>query len=136
MAPDDATPAGPRLSPELLLVLATAGQTQKFPAGSIVFREGSVAQGFYLIVSGQADIGQMDGRGKPVRIAKLGPGDYFGEIGLLTEELRSAGVWAATELEVVVLDREQFQRIVAMSEPTAAQLEEVMKERLGHDPDM
>lgn len=136
MTADEATPGPPRLSPELALVLAAAGKTQSFAAGSVIFREGSAPEGFYVIVKGQADIGKNDGRGKPVRVAKLGPGDFFGEIGLLSEERRSAGVFAATDLEVVVLDRAQFQKILEMSEPTAAQLQEVMKARLAHDPDM
>jgi CRP/FNR family transcriptional regulator, cyclic AMP receptor protein len=66
-------------------------------------------------------------------IAKLGPGDYFGEIGLLSEDRRMATVRATTDLEVVVLDRDQFNRVVSISEPTAAQLRAVMKERLAHD---
>jgi CRP-like cAMP-binding protein len=70
------------------------------------------------------------------RVAKLGPGDYFGEIGLLTEDRRTATVRATTDLEVVVLDRGQFNKIVSISAPTAAQLEEVMSGRLAHDPDM
>jgi hypothetical protein len=37
---------------------------------------------------------------------------------------------------VVALDRDQFNKIVSISEPTAAQLEAVMRERLAHDPDM
>jgi len=136
MTADEATPAPPRLSPELALVLAAAGHTQTFPAGSVIFREGAAPEGFYVIVKGQADIGKNDGRGKPVRVAKLGPGEFFGEIGLLSEERRSAGVFAATDLEVVVLDRVQFQKIVGMSEPTATQLRDIMNARLAHDPDM
>jgi len=45
-------------------------------------------------------------------------------------------VRATTDLEVVVLDRGQFNKIVSISAPTAAQLEEVMSGRLAHDPDM
>jgi len=56
---------------------------------------------FYLIVSGEVDVVQRDGRGLGWRIAKLGPGDYFGEIGLLYEDRRTASVRATTDLEVV-----------------------------------
>jgi CRP-like cAMP-binding protein len=137
--PDSGTPglpATPKLSEELLLVMAAAGRTERHPAGDLIFREGTAPEGFYLIVSGEADVAQRDGRGKPWRIAKLGPGDYFGEIGLLAEDRRTASVRATTDLEVVALDRDQFNKIVSISEPTAAQLEAVMRERLAHDPDM
>jgi CRP-like cAMP-binding protein len=129
-------PATPKLSADLLLVMAAAGHTERHPAGDLVFREGTAPGGFYLIVSGEVDVTQRDGRGKGWRIAKLGPGDYFGEIGLLSQDRRTASVRATTDLEIVVLDRGQFNKIVSISEPTAAQLEAVMSERLAHDPDM
>jgi CRP-like cAMP-binding protein len=130
------TPATPKLAADLLLVMAAAGRTERYPAGDLVFREGTVPEGFYLIVSGEVDVSRRDGRGMGWRVAKLGPGDYFGEIGLLTEDRRTATVRATTDLEVVVLDRGQFDKIVSISAPTAAQLEEVMSGRLAHDPDM
>jgi CRP-like cAMP-binding protein len=128
-------PALPKLSADLLLVMAAAGRTERYPAGGLVFREGTAPEGFYLIVSGEVDVSRRDGRGMGWLIAKLGPGDYFGEIGLLSEDRRMATVRATRDLEVVVLDRDQFNRIVSISEPTAVQLQEAMRERLAHDPD-
>ncbi len=130
------TVSTPKLSQDLLLVMTAAGHTERHPAGDLVIREGTTPEGFYLVVSGEADVTQRDGRGKGWRIAKLGPGDYFGEIGLLNEDARTASIRATTDMEVVVLDRDQFNKITSISEPTAAQLEAVMKERLAHDPDM
>jgi CRP-like cAMP-binding protein len=138
-SPPSETPAAsphPKLSADLLLVMAAAGHTERYPANGLIFREGTAPQGFYLIVSGEADVSRRDGRGMGWRIAKLGPGDYFGEIGLLSEDPRMATVRATTDLEVVVLDREQFNKVVSLSEPTAAQLEAVMQDRLAHDPDI
>jgi CRP/FNR family transcriptional regulator, cyclic AMP receptor protein len=72
-----------------------AGQLheRKFPAGSTVVSEGATGTGFFVITGGEAEVevgGQMR--------SKLGPGDYFGEMALIDEGIRSATITAVTDL--------------------------------------
>lgn len=72
-----------------------AGQLheRKFPTGSTVVSEGATGTGFFVITEGEAEVAI----GGQVR-AKLGPGDYFGEMALIDEGIRSATITAVTDL--------------------------------------
>jgi len=66
---------------------------REFPGGETVIKEGSGGAAFYLIESGEATV-TIGGEFR----AKLGPGDYFGEIALLDEGERIATVTAVDDL--------------------------------------
>ena len=66
---------------------------RRWAEGEIVVEEGRGAAGFFLIEEGNVTVSRG---GDAIRT--LGPGDYFGEIALLDEGLRSATVTAATDL--------------------------------------
>ncbi len=84
---------------------------EEFPAGTRVIRQGDVGDRFYLIRDGQVNV-HVDGKTEPV--AKLGPGEFFGEAALITGKPRNAHVDATTDLVLYSLDKAAFQR--AMSE--------------------
>jgi CRP-like cAMP-binding protein len=83
--------------------LARESEIQDFTNGQVVFREGDHGDRFYVIESGSASV-TIDGR--PVR--ELGPGDFFGEIALLTDVPRTATVTATAPLTVRTVEREAF----------------------------
>lgn len=72
---------------ERLIASATVLMKEK---GDILFRENDPSDALYLVMEGEVMLmKEVDGR-SPVNIAVLGPGDYFGELGLLDRSLRSA----------------------------------------------
>lgn len=77
-----------------------AGWLQSFsiPEGDLLVREGASAHEFFLIEDGEAAVLE-DGE----RVAVLGPGDFFGEIGLLETGRRTATVIATTPMDVIVM---------------------------------
>jgi CRP/FNR family cyclic AMP-dependent transcriptional regulator len=81
--------------------IAALAQTQEFSAGDIVVQVGEPSDAFYLILGGRAKV-----VGKSRRL--LGIGDYFGEMGLIDGESRSATIAAAGELHVMKLSRRPF----------------------------
>jgi CRP-like cAMP-binding protein len=94
-------------------------------AGTSVFEQGDAGDRFYLIESGQASVCR-DGQ----EIAQLGPGGYFGEIALVRDVPRTAGVHAATELSLLALDRDEFIAAVTGHAPSREAADAVISTRL------
>jgi CRP/FNR family transcriptional regulator, cyclic AMP receptor protein len=76
----------------------------------------------YLIESGVANVNIGRGLAEGVTVATLGPGDFFGEIALLTGEERIADVVAAEPMTLLRLDRDNYDRYLAH----AAEVEQQM----------
>ena len=87
--------------------VVAAFDTQSFNAGHSVTLEGFRGRDFYLIVEGRAAV-TIGGR----RVAEFGPGDFFGEVAVLREGLRSATVVAETKLRCLVLSDDGLERLL------------------------
>ncbi len=80
-------------------------------AGEVIVRQGHAADRFYVIDSGQVRVTQAtDGEERALR--ELGPGDFFGEIGLLRGIPRTATVTATTPGVLYALDADAFGELV------------------------
>jgi CRP/FNR family cyclic AMP-dependent transcriptional regulator len=97
------------------------------PAGHELAREGQFAHEFFVIESGNADV-LKDG----TRIAELGPGDFFGEIGLLETERRTASVVAATEMELIVMFQREFKAMEKEMPSIADRVRAAIRARLAN----
>lgn len=78
---------------------------RRFPAGVVVVNEGESGEVLYLITEGRVEVETRDDAGERLSLGQLGPGDFFGEISLLTFRPRTATVRAVTDLETLELDR-------------------------------
>lgn len=78
-----------------------------FPEGRRIVRQGEVGTGFFLIAMGSADV-VRDGR----TIARLGPGDFFGELSLLDREPRIATVVAAAPTTCLAIASWEFESVL------------------------
>jgi CRP/FNR family cyclic AMP-dependent transcriptional regulator len=78
-----------------------------FPEGRQIVRQGEVGTGFFLIAMGSADV-VRDGR----TIARLGPGDFFGELSLLDREPRIATVVAAAPTTCLAIASWEFESVL------------------------
>ncbi len=81
-------------------------------AGEAVIREGDPADRFYLIADGRFAVTQAGADGTTTHLRDLGPGDPFGEIGLLTGSARTATVAALTDGRLLALERDRFLELV------------------------
>ena len=91
------------LTDRQLKSLAKAAKLVAFPANSRVVKQGEPGIGFYLLLNGEAEVRQ----GARV-LARLGPGQFFGEMTLIDEQPRSADVVAVKPSECAVLSRWEF----------------------------
>src|SRR5574339_329402 len=80
----------------------------KFKAGQVIIREGETGNLFYVITEGYAEITVRDAGGADLVLHKAGPGDFFGELSMLTSEPRSARVRAMEDLTTLALERDDF----------------------------
>jgi len=78
---------------------------RRFAAGTAVVREGESGDSLYLITDGRVEVETRDEAGERVLLGTLGPGDFFGEVSLLTSLPRTATVTAVTDLETLELSR-------------------------------
>lgn len=95
--------------------LAKTTKVIGYPAGTSIVKQGEPGIAFYIILSGGAEVRQG-----ARTLAKLAPGQFFGEMTLLDEQPRSADVVATAATECAVLSRWEFWGF-AKSEPEVLQ---------------
>jgi peroxiredoxin (alkyl hydroperoxide reductase subunit C) len=125
--------AFPRLDEGLLADVRDRAVSVRYPAGYIVIEQGGPADQVFVITSGEAEIHQQGADGSEELLSTLGPGEHFGEIGLLLEARRTASVRAASDLELLALDRDAFRSLVETSGPARDELASIARARLAGD---
>ena len=110
---------------DIVAQTVSKAELQVFAPGEIVLKEGDPAERFYMIIKGEAEATHRGPDGSQVVINRFGPGDYFGEIGLLNDAPRRATVRARTSLEVMALDRETFAKLMTSSRATEDEVRRV-----------
>jgi len=98
---------------------------QVVPAQFAVVRRGEPADAMFFIMAGQVEV---DVQPNPVR---LGPGQYFGEIALLRDTVRTATVTAVSECHLLSLDVADFRRLLDAHPNLKAAITRVAEQRLA-----
>jgi len=83
----------------------------QYEDGDVILRQGEVGHTFFLIVSGTVKVIQRAGD-KDGEVGMLGPGDYFGEIALLTDSPRKATCVAVGTVRCTCIQRDDFDRVM------------------------
>jgi CRP/FNR family transcriptional regulator, cyclic AMP receptor protein len=112
------------ISDEELGQIATFAQEISVEAGRTLVREGDFSYEFMAIEEGEAEVT----RGGE-HVADLGPGDFFGELGLLEKTLRNATVTAKTPMQLVTLTGWDLRRIERTVPQAVARVRQVLDER-------
>jgi len=106
------------------------GMTGKvYQEGDAIVRQGEVGECMYVISSGKAEVLVKKGR-KQVRIATLGPRDFFGEMALFDREKRSATVRAMNEVQAIAMDKKTFEKQITKMPWLAFSVLERMSRRI------
>ena len=98
------------------------------PDGKRLAEQGTFAYEFFVIEDGTADVIK-----DKERITTLGPGEFFGEIGLLESERRVADVVATSPMRLIVITGRDFEAMRAQMPHVCKQVEEKIQERLRRD---
>ena len=111
---------------ESLAKIAPFTKVDEFAEGKVVIREGGFSNDFYVIEEGTAKV-ERDGE----HLADLGPGDVFGEQGLLEKEQRSASVVATGTLRVVKIEHWELARMRKSMPEVVEHLQTQVEKRSG-----
>jgi CRP/FNR family cyclic AMP-dependent transcriptional regulator len=109
---------------EELSQIAPFAQEISVEAGRELVREGDFSYEFMAIEEGQAEVT----RGGE-HLADLGPGDFFGEMGLLEKTLRNATVTARTDMQLVTLTGWDLKRIERTTPKAVERVRAVLESR-------
>ena len=100
-----------------------------YAAGELPVRQGDSGDSFYIIKKGMVEVIVEKAHGDGVVVATLGPGNFFGEMSLLTGAVRTASIRVKEDAEFVVIDRESFRSTLVHNPSIAESLSHILSER-------
>ena len=109
---------------EDLKQVATFAVAEEHPEGATVIKEGAFSNHFYGIEDGTAKV-EREGQ----TLGELGPGDVFGEQGLLEKQERSASVVATSPLRVIKIEHWELDRMKRSMPEVVEQLRQQVEQR-------
>jgi voltage-gated potassium channel len=113
-----------RLDAAAIADLVAMLRARTVPSGTTIIRRGDRGDAMYLIASGRVEVESAVGK------VVLEEGEFFGEMALLSREPRSATVTAIRSTDLLVLDADDFLRLVDRLPDIGAKVRAVAKERL------
>jgi CRP-like cAMP-binding protein len=111
---------------ESLSKIAPFTKIDEFAEGKEIIKEGGYSNDFFVIEDGTAKVERAG-----ETIAELGPGDIFGEQGLLEKQARSASVIATSTLKVIKIEHWELSRMRKSMPEVVEQLQARVEERTG-----
>lgn len=99
---------------------------RSFEAGAVIFHQGEPGDSVYVVKRGEVEV-LREGFEQP--LARLGPGEFFGEMALLTEAPRNATVRAVTPVDVLRMHHEAFRSLYDSIPTLRASIEAISTER-------
>jgi CRP-like cAMP-binding protein len=111
-------------SDEELSKVAAFAQSREVDEGTVVVEEGGFSRELLAIEEGTAEVSR-DGE----KIADLGPGDIFGEAGMLDDEMRGATVTATSRLKLISMGHFEVKRLKKDAPEIYGRIEALVDER-------
>lgn len=108
--------------------LIKAMKKQKFRKGEVVIQQGETGDAFYMISVGSVSVHIKKGMSEK-KVAGLSEGDFFGETALVTDAPRNATVIAEEPIELFVLHKNSFKKILLANPKISAIIKEELAKR-------
>jgi CRP-like cAMP-binding protein len=113
-------------SDEELKRVVIFAESKEVPEGTEVITEGGFSRALMAIEEGTAEVTRQG-----EKIAELGPGDIFGEAGMLDKKMRSASVSATSRLRLISLGHFEVKRLKRDAPVVYGRIEKLVEERGG-----
>jgi CRP/FNR family cyclic AMP-dependent transcriptional regulator len=108
-----AVPLFATISEEQLRMLTTMVTRRSATRNTTIMSSGDATDSLYIVLSGRLKVMMSDSEGKEVILAILGPGEFFGEMGLIDDEPRSASVVSIEPCELLSIAKRDFKRVIS-----------------------
>src|SRR4051794_40190075 len=102
----------PRLAPEELTRLSRFGERRSYKAGEMLARVGEVGPGLMLILKGEVEVSQHDGRGKRTHIVTHQRGNFLGELAQISGRPFLVDAAALTDVEAVAIAPDRLRALL------------------------
>ena len=109
-----------KLTPRQFTDVAEKMSKRHYDAGETIIRTGDLGEEFFLVSDGEVEVIRAD-----QKVARLGPGDFFGEVALISGEPRNATVVARNAVDTYVLGKTDFEAALATSPSLRDQLYDI-----------
>ena len=106
-------------------------QERQIKQNAAIFTEKMPAEALYIIKNGTVKITMMAGEGEELGLLLLGPGEFFGELALVHEDVRLVNARAETALDILLLTRKDFQALVDLEPRVGARMLTVISKLLA-----
>ena len=122
--------------PDAELARIAVQQLERFPAGTLIFREGDVGERFYVVLEGQIAIIKAIETEDERWVGTRGPGEFVGEMSLINQDgLRTASVRVVEDARLLVLTRADFDTLMHRHPALAFTMLSVLSMRLRSSQD-
>lgn len=132
------TPAVPKsplfevLAPAERAALVREMELEQHDEGSVIISEGEPGSAMYVIAHGEVKVFTRSASGSTVYLARLGEGDFFGEVSVLTGKPRTATITASQRTELLRLDKEKLDNALSKYPRIREVLNEFYRARANH----
>ena len=124
----------PFLSHPHMLEATKQAERRKIAAGATILRQGEAVEHFFMIESGEVEIAATNAQGKEMKLARLGHGQFFGEVELTQGGYSIAHVQASEHgAEIALLSRAVFYELIDGSPLTRHAIHEIAETRLAEN---
>jgi len=101
--------------------------------GSVILNEGDPGTSMYIIASGEVKVyTRSPKKSGPVYLARLGDGDFFGEVSVLTGKPRTATITASQRTELLRLDKDKLDGVLSKYPGIRKVLDDFYRKRANH----
>ena len=105
---------------------------EEFDEGDVIITEGEPGTSMYIVASGEVKVYTRAKAGENIYLAKLGAGDFFGEVSVLTGKPRTATITVSQPAALLRLDKTKLDGILSSYPGIRRVLDEIYKKRADH----
>lgn len=112
-----------------LTFISRSVKERVYEPGAVIVKQGDPGVGFFMIVEGRVEVGHDSHK-----IRDMGPGEFFGEMALMEERIRTATVTAKTRTRCLQLVRWDFRALLKENPELAVRMLETVVQRMREHP--
>jgi len=128
--------AFPGITPTEVQDLIAFSRVNNYPPDTVLCRENALEFTFYMILEGEVEVSKSINESEARLLQTLGPGDFFGEMGIIHNAPRAATVVTKTNLVALELDKEAFDNVLKRSSSIAMAMVHEISNRLRENDEL